>query len=58
MGKDIDLMAAEDRQRESHVSVGVDTERIESQEKRTRFSLSHDDGSIGQCILKVMDYFK
>lgn len=47
MGKDIDLVAAEDRQRDAHLSAGVDTERIESQEKRTRFSLSHDDGSIG-----------
>ena len=26
------------------------SERVEGQEKRTRFSLSHDDGSIGKCL--------
>lgn len=32
-------------------------ERVESQEKRTRFSLSHDEGSIGEknyvCSIRV-----
>lgn len=40
------------------ITVVGNRDRVESQEKRTRFSLSHDDGSIGKFLIPfIFIYF-